>query len=208
LFGSCTKAPFIDGIYSGKQSPHVFIFFGDSTFKYEYRATWYKESSGIWQKRGNPIYLNSFEQRDKIPVEYVKTENDQGKVIINIKVTVSDKPERDYICFPYVNGQSVFDDPKKGSYSFDTEVLVDSIYFLIAKRSFVLRGTGYKMSYNDVKTKTIYPYLLIGESLETTITIIDSLFGYKAFKDERLEIQNGKVLFKGENKKYKLSLKE
>jgi len=208
LLSSCSKSHFVDGIYSGKESPHVFIFSEDFTFKYEYRATWYKESSGTWEKRGNTIYLTSFERRDKMPIKYVKTGNNQIKSTINIKIDVSDKSKEDYICFPYINDKSILEAPAKGSYSFDTELTIDSIYFLISKRPFVLRGTGYKMSYDDVKTETIYPHLLIGESLEITVNIIDSLFGYKVFKDERLELKNGKIIFEDESKKYKLSLKK
>ncbi len=194
----------INGIYGGTRTPHVFILSEDSTFKYEYHAMWYSESSGTWQKRKNTIYLNSFEQRNKMPVEYTKIENNNKKAIINIKVNIADKPEKDYICFPYVNGKSVFINPGKGSYSFDYEFPVDSISFLIAKRTFFLRGTGYKMSYDDIKTETIYPHLSVGESMDVTINLIDSLFGYKVFKDEKLEIKGGKIFFKEKNRKYKL----
>jgi hypothetical protein len=207
LLDSCSNSMTINGMYGGKQTPHVFIFSADSTFKYEYHAMWYSESSGTWQKRKNTICLNSFEQRNKMPLEYTKIENDKNKAIINIKVDIADKPERDYICFPYVNGKSVFINPEKGSYSFDYESPADSIYFLIAKRPFILRGTGYKMSYDDIKTETIYPHLSVGESINITINLIDSLFGYKVFKDEKIEIKGGKMFFKEKNKKYKLFLK-
>ncbi|MFT4073869.1 MAG: hypothetical protein QM654_18340, partial [Dysgonamonadaceae bacterium] len=115
---------------------------------------------------------------------------------------------KDYICFPYVNGKSVLETPEKGSYSFETELPVDSIYFLIAKRPFILRGTGCFMSYDDVKTETIYPHLSAGESLETIVNIIDTLFGYKVFKDEELEIKNGKIIFVKGGKNNKLYLKK
>lgn len=204
LLDSCSNPMIINGIYGGTRTPHVFILSEDSTFKYEYHAMWYSESSGTWQKRKNTIYLNSFEQRNKMPVEYTKIENNNKKAIINIKVNIADKPEKDYICFPYVNGKSVFINPGKGSYSFDYEFPVDSISFLIAKRTFFLRGTGYKMSYDDIKTETIYPHLSVGESMDVTINLIDSLFGYKVFKDEKLEIKGGKIFFKEKNRKYKL----
>ncbi len=208
LLNSCNKVFFINGMYRGKDNPHVFIFSEDSTFKYEYRAVWYSESSGTWQKTRDAIYLNSFEQRDKMPIEYVKTKNTQRETNIKIKINVPDKSERDYICFPYVNDKSMLENPEKGSYSFDTKVSIDSIYFLVAKRPFVLRGTGYKMSYDDVNTKTIYPHLLVGENLEVTVNIIDSLFGYKVFKDEKLELKNGKIIFKDRGKKNKLYRKK
>ena len=204
LLYSCSNSIVINGIYRGNHTPHLFIFSGDSTFKYEYHAMWYSESSGIWQKRKNTIYLNSFEQRSKMPVEYTKIEH--SNKVISVKVNIADKPEKDYICFPYVNGNSVFINPEKGSYSFDYDFPVDSIYFLIAKRPFVLRGTGYKMSYNDIKTETIYPHLAVGESIDVTINLIDSLFGYKVFNDEKLEIKGGTISFKEKNKKCKLFL--
>jgi hypothetical protein len=204
---SCRNTLVVNGTYIGKQNPHFLTLLEDSTFKYEYRAMWYSESSGTWQKRGNTIYLNSFEQKNEMPIDYETMENNQKEVIINIKINASDKPAEDYICFSYVNGNSVFLEPEKGSYSFDCYVPVDSIYFLIAKRPFVLRGTGYKMSYNDIKTKTLYPHLSVGESMNVTINIIDYLFGYTVFKDKKLESKGEKLIFKDGNKSYKLSLK-
>lgn len=208
LLNSCSKILFINGMYSGKGNPHVFVFSEDSTFKYEYHGVWYSESSGTWQKKRNTIFINSFEQRDKMPIEYQKTKNDKKKAIINVKINISDKPESDYICFPYINGKSMFEDPEKGSYSFDTKGPVDSICFLIAKRPFILRGTGYKMGYDDVKTKTIYPHMSAGENLDVLVDIVDYLFGYKVFKDEKLELKNGKIIFKERGKKNKLYLKK
>ena len=119
--------------------------------------------------------------------------------------------ERDYICFPYVNGVPFFseeslDIPPRGSYSFNVKELVDSISFVVAKRPFILRGTGYKMTYDDVRTDIIYPHLLAGETLEVTVNIVDSLFGYRFFKNEGLKLKNKKIIFQNKGNKYKLYL--
>lgn len=206
LYG-CSSSTFVNGLYSG-HNPHVFIFSENSTFRYEHRGVWYSESTGTFRKKNNMIFLNSFEQRTRIPLEYTKVENVDNEMIIDVKVNVVGRSEKDYICFPYVNGKSVFIDTEKGSYSFHSEVSVDSIYFLVAKRPFVLRGTGYKMGYDDIKTEIIYPHLYVGENLNVTINIIDSLFGYKVFNDEKLDIKKGKIIFKEKGKNNKLYLKE
>ncbi|WP_300198953.1 hypothetical protein [Bacteroides sp.] len=175
---------------------------------------WYSESSGSWRKKGNLIYLTSFEQRDKIPIEYVKTKNNQRKSIVKIKINILEKPETDYICFTYINGKPLLDERSllephvQGSYSFDTKVPVDSLYFLVAKRPFVLRGTGYAMCYDDIRTETIHPHLSIGETLDVTVNIIDSLFGYKVFKDKKIELKNRKIIFRDKGRKNKLYLKQ
>lgn len=206
LLNGCSNTRLINGIYRGKDNPHVFIFSTDSTFKYEHNAVWYRESFGTWMKRDNYIYLNSFNQVDKIPITYTKIPSNQDStVVINIKVNSQNKPQKDYICWPFVNGNFVYFDPERGSYSFKSEVFVDSIYFKVKKSPFVFRGMGYKMGYDDVKTETIYP---IGESIDVTININDSLFGYRVFKNERLDLKNGKIIFKEGNKKYRLSLKK
>ena len=207
LLNRCSYTTLINETYRDKHS-HEFIFSRDSTFKYIYHGIWYKESFGTWEKIGNAIYLNSIEQIDKIPIEYTKIKDNKENIIINIKVNVPDKPQRDYICFPYVNGELIFMYPERGSYSFESDISIDSIYFSIAKRPFVLRGTGSKMSYDDIKTETIYPNLSVGEKLTVTININDPLFGYRVFKNERLDLKNGKIIFKEGNKKYRLSLKK
>lgn len=211
LLGCCSAPSLINGKYKGK-NPHVFIFSQDSTFRYEYHGVWYSESFGSWHKTRDIVYLTSFQQRDKLPVEYRKTRNGQSERIVKVKINASDKPERDYICFPYINGKSFFnedsslEDPPRGSYSFKVKEPVDSISFIVAKRPFILRGTGYNMAYDDVGTDTIYLHLAVGETLEITVNIIDSLFGYRTFKNERLKVKNKKIIFQDRGNEYKLYL--
>lgn len=209
LLNSCSNTRLINGTYSGKHNPHVFILSADSTFKYEYHAVWYSESSGTWRKAGDIIYLNSFNQTDKIPVEYTKmTNNQDSAIVVNIDVNSQNKPPKDYICWAFINGNFAYFDPDRGSYSFKSEIPVDSLYFKIKKSPFIFRGTGYKMGYDDVKTETIYPHLSVGESLNVTINIIDSLFGYKVFSDTKLKVKRDKLIFKDKNKTNKLSLRK
>ena len=209
LLNSCSNTKFILGTYNGKHSPGLFVFSEDSTFRYESRKGCYTESSGTWKKIGDGVYLNSIEQIDKIPIEYTKTKGNKENTIINVNVNVSDKPQRDYVCFPVVNGDvSSFYAMERGSYSIESEIPIDSIHFVITKQPFVLRGTGSYGCYEDVKTETIYPHLLLGENIDVTINIIDSLFGYKVFKNEELKIKGDNLIFKEGNKSYKLYLKK
>lgn len=211
LFFCCSNTRLIYGTYKAKNDSHVFIFSADSTFKYKHYAMWYGESSGTWKKMGNNIYLNSLGQIDKIPIEYVKTTNKKdSNIVVNVMVNSQDKPQKDYICLPIVNGDiaSYLYAMVRGSYSIESESLIDSICFNVTKSPFVLRGTGYKMGYDDIKTETIYPDLSIGENIDITINIIDSLFGYRVFKNEVLKIGGDNIIFKEGEKRYKLYLKE
>ena len=60
--------------------------------------------------------------------------------------------------------------------------------------------------YSDVRTDIIYPHLLAGETLEVTVNIVDSLFGYSFFKNEGLKLKNKKIIFQNKGNKYKLYL--
>jgi len=211
LFVCCRNIQLINGTYSGKQDSHVFVFSTDSTFKYEHHAMWYSESFGIWRNIGNSIYLNSINQIDKLPIEYSKVANKtDSSSVININVNSQGKPQKDYVCLPIINGDIAhfFYAMERGSYSIESDVSIDSIYFNVTKQPFVLRGTGYKMGYDDVKTETIYPHLSLGENIDITIDIIDSLFGYKVFKNEELKIKGSNLIYKVGDKSYKLHLKK
>ena len=204
---SCKNEIINRGIYGGKNNPHTFVFSEDSTFKYEYYGVWYKKSSGTWEKRDNVIYLSSYNQIDKIPVEYsIITTKEDKPIVININI--QDNDQQDYICFPYINGEIVSFDPKRGSYSFESEVPIDELYFLIRKAPFVLQGTGIHGGYDDVETERTTPKLSFGDSLSVQVNIIDSLFGYKTFKNEELKIKNGNIIFNNGDKRRKLSLKK
>ena len=141
----------INGKYSAKKGGHVFVFSEDSTFKYQHHDIWYSESSGIWKRTRKNICLNSFNQLNKMPTEYAVVTNEQESVIVvNIEVNSPSNLQEDYICLPVVNGAPVYFYPKRGSYSFKSEILIDSIYFEVKKNPFILRGTGYYAGYDDI----------------------------------------------------------
>ena len=48
--------------------------------------------------------------------------------------------------------------------------------------------------------------MLAGETLEVTVNIVDSLFGYRFFKNEGLKLKNKKIIFQNKGNKYKLYL--
>ena len=199
----------VSGEYRSKHSPHVFILSEDSTFKYKYYGVWYKESSGTWKNRDNIIYLNSYNQIDKIPVEYSTISVGGNKsAVIHMELNTQEENKQDYICFPYINGKIVSHYSERGSYSFESRTDVDNLYFSIRKAPFVLRGTGIYGGYDEVETELIEPRLNVGDSLNVKINIIDSLFGYKTFKNEKLKVKNGKIIILNENRKRsKLQLK-
>lgn len=155
---SCTTTILTNGIYKVKKPPHRFIFFPDSTFHYVYDGIWYKESFGIWNQQGDTVCLNTYDQIDKFPVKFVKTKGTVGITKVNIAVDITDKPDN-YTCYPVVNGQKMdYTLANNGSYSIELDVSIDSLSFIVAKNRYPLRGTGYLMGYDDVKTEQ---YILI-----------------------------------------------
>ncbi|MCD7972132.1 MAG: hypothetical protein LUG18_05610 [Candidatus Azobacteroides sp.] len=183
LLVSCTKISFIGGNYSDKNS-HVFTFLQDSIFQYEYQGYCYSESLGTWSKEGNSLYLNSFIQTDKIPLEYTKIKKDTDSIItVHIEINSQKNLQDDYICWPFINGELYLFESVRGSYSFKSEVPIDEIYFKIRKSPFIIRGTGSKMCYDDIETERINLKSFLGEEIHIQINMIDSLFGYRVFKN-------------------------
>lgn len=201
----CSPTIFTDGRYKAKKSPHGFIFSSDSTFRYIYSGFWHKESSGIWSQQGDTVYLNTYDQIDKFPVMYVKTKGTVGITKVNIIVDIIDKPDSNYTCYPVVNGKKMDDIlANNGSYSIVLDVPIDSLSFIVEKNRFPLRGLGYYMGYDDVITETIYPRSSVGEDIDVSVKIIDSLFGYKVLSNEKLKIKGKNLIFKENNKDWKL----
>ena len=209
IFISCSDSVLINGTYNNKQHPFEFTFSEDSTFRYVSRHGCYTESSGTWFKSGDFIYLNSTEQIDSISVKFHKTTGNKKNTLVNVKVNVPENPERDYICYPIINGNKDYIFAmERGSYIIESESPIHSLYFIITKSPFVLRGTGPYGCFNDIKTETIFPSLAIGDDIYVTINILDELFGYHVFKNDKLEIKKGKINFKYKNKDYRLTLKK
>jgi hypothetical protein len=209
LLSSCSQSKVITGMYSGKKNPHVFTFSKDSMFKYEYHDYCYKESSGTWYQDGDFLYLNSLIKTEKIPLEYTKLRGDRDtSIVINIEINSQNNPQTDYICWPFINGKPCSFDPERGAYSFSSDILVENIYFKIKKSPFVLRGIGSKMCYDDIETEPIELKLSFGDNLNVVINIIDCLFGYKVFSNEKLEIRSRKIILKEGSKTSKLHLRQ
>lgn len=192
LYG-CSNKILYNKIYYAKKNPSVFIFSNDSTFKYEYRQSCYTESSGTWKQLGNALYLNSNIQ-DSLTMSYSKEQNISDTTVLN--VIINHPKSSDYICMPMVNADlKYFFDMPRGSYSIKVKEPIDSICFSVIKQPFELRGTGIYGCYEPIRTEQIKPNLSKGEKLTVTINIVDSLFGYRVFRNEKLEMKNGKIIF-------------
>lgn len=76
----------INGKFTSKNAPHIFTFLKDSTFKYEYHAIWYSESSSTWKKIDNFIYLNSFGQAGKIPITYTTEKAQTLRIALSLSI--------------------------------------------------------------------------------------------------------------------------
>lgn len=78
LLGSCGVPTFISGKYKGK-NPHVFVFQKTRLLDMNVMMCGIVSHLDVGGKRENVICLTSFQQRDRMPVEYMKTENSQSK---------------------------------------------------------------------------------------------------------------------------------
>jgi hypothetical protein len=210
LLIGCSSPAFLSGKYGAWHNPNSFVFATDSTFTYEYTDPWYKESSGRWIKKGNKIYLNSFVQEDKMPIRFakMKTKTNTEDLIVRINLQTQNQNDTDYICIPFVNKKSLILHPEKGSYSFESKVSIDSLSLLVFKDPFVLSGTESKSCFDPIPTEQIKVKSFIGDSLNITVTIIDSLFSYQVFRNKELAISKGKILFKKAGKNNSLNLKK
>lgn len=208
VMSSCSHEMIIGQLYNSKKSSHNFIFNMDSTFSYRYKNGCYKESSGHWFRKGNSVCLNTDVQLEKIPIEYKKRKGDSESLsVVNVTVNMPAEYIKDYICFPFVNKEVLVNYPERGSFSFRSKVPIDSIYFLVSKVPLLVQGPGIYGCFDDMKTERIYPKLFVGEDLDITINIVDSLFSYKVLKNKELQIKKRALIFKENKHRYKLTLK-
>lgn len=214
FFYSCSyKLTF--GDYSLKKSPHSLSIHADSIFEYHFNGDCCKSSSGTWIEDEAFVYLNSNCKVDRLPLESQISDGDSVDYIgrrvsvVSVHINAPYECRKDYICFPIVNGELSFEYPERGSFSFGSIVPIDSIYFLVAKIPRIVDKKRVQHSFfNDLKTEKINSNLPIGDNLNITVHIIDSLFSYQVFNNKKIKKRNGKLLFKDDERKYKLRIRK
>jgi hypothetical protein len=100
---SCHSTYDITGTYSMLNNPHKFVINTDSTFNYFYTVMGdvEKYSFGTWKQIGkNRILLNSNIQSNIIPLDVHVVSSDNKNPMINLKLIIPGKDEKEYRCTP------------------------------------------------------------------------------------------------------------
>jgi hypothetical protein len=203
LLPSCIT-PVEIGRYWSKKGDMLTLL-SDSTFRYESNRMWYEESSGVWNVKNHSIVLNTNFQVDHLPLEYQIEKGKSDGAIVSIKVNAGEGDADDYLCIPVINDTIVARYPlHRGSYVMTAPSRIGTLSFVVRKAPAVLRGTGYKMGYNDVPTDTIRLHATDIKHISVTVHVIEPVFGYKVFKDEVLKIGHHSLLLKRGEKTYRL----
>jgi hypothetical protein len=149
------------------------------------------------------MLLNTPMQTTSFPLEYHVERGGTDGATISIRVDAGGNSAEDYLCLPVINGINVAKYPlHRGSYTMTAPSHIATLSFIVKKNSSTWRGTGIMMGYNDVMTDTICLHSADLKCMRVTINIIDSLFGYKVFKDEALMLKRRSLQFKAKGKNY------
>lgn len=206
FFCSCisnSNIDLLDKSFSDKKNWVHFIFLSDSTFRYTYNNIDPEKSSGLWYRKGNSIVLNSYNQTTDIQLIFTKLKNNTDDIKINVQIKSDKGNEKDYICIPYsIKSDKELFYPSKGGYLLTLNNLIDSLYFQVYRRPQVITTYGIYNQLKGLKTEIIDVNLKTGETANISICIVDSLFSYRVFNNEKLEIKSeNSMIFKNQKKK-------
>lgn len=220
LFGfySCQSSrEYFSGKYVGKDNPNIFEFFEDSTF--EYKQTLIrgidfveKYSKGKWRISGNTIILNSNIQNNLASIELKVTPSNAKQTSFNVNLDVPGYSNKDFICYPILNDDifSMVGPTERGSYSFYSEINIDSIRFEINKSPLTLRVLGARQpEYYKIYSETKALSSKLGDKIDINLAVSDSIFSYRIFTNTILKIKGNFLYFKDseKGKEYKLKIK-
>ena len=195
---------------------HRFVFNADSTFNYFYIVIGDAEkySSGTWKQIDKrTIVLNSSIQSNIIPLDVEVTPSDNKNPMINLKLIVPGKDEKEYRCTPQyaLIGDYYVESflPDRGSYSYETNYYSNQheLFFKVSKepRRFI-PGRG-REEYYVLETERKKITLNDGDIVNITVSVPDSLFSYRVFDSRKIKIDGKKLIFKDDNKTNKLLIK-
>ena len=204
------------GKYSGVDSPHRFEFFKDSTFEYietfmspgsSIRGTTDKYSRGKWSIAGrNKVVLNST-RRELATIEFNVIPANNEWITINVNLNIPGQNNKAYICRPILDGDifPYIKVPDMGSYSFSSEVDIDSIRFEIECRAIKVLGMLQPEYYTIYSETKAFPGKH-GDNVDVNLTVPDSLFSYRVFTNTALKIKGNTFYFNDseKGKKYRL----
>lgn len=201
---------------------HKIVLNIDSTFNYFYivMGDAEKYSSGTWKRIDKKtIVLNSDVSSSIIPLNVeVSSASDYKNPMINVKLIIPGKDEKEYRCTPYYVFNENFSMesflPDRGSYSYEGVNTKNHIlFFKVSKepRTFEMIGPRPFKKYYVLETDHKAITMNGGDIVDVTVTVQDSLFSYRVFNNEKIKYNGNKLIFKNseeKNKKYKLYLNE
>ena len=200
---------------------HKFVINADSTFNYFYIVIGDAEkySSGTWKRIDrNTIVLNSDVQSNIIPLNVEIVPSDNKNSVINLKLIVPGKDEKEYRITPqYAIIEDKWYVPNfesdRGSYSYEETNYYSNnheLFFKVSKEPRVfIPGRG-KREYYLLETEHKKITMNDGDIVNVTVTVPDSLFSYRLFNFEKIKVNGGKMIFRDKednNKKNKLLIK-
>jgi hypothetical protein len=192
---SCAIKPQVSGKYFSKKSPHKFQIKPDSTFIYEYGLiSLYQHSTGKWKLEGKNLILNSSIKSTIVSIEIVKIEQIAPKnniLSFELKTTGNLKLE-DYECAVYLNDNIEYHKRCDTLSNIFADFPINKIQVYFSRNPKEVRTT---LTHPAVMTNTYLPDIQVGQKIQMRITVNDSLFYYRAFKNDILKVRKNRIKF-------------
>jgi hypothetical protein len=196
LIYSCTPAGNIAGDYSSSKSPYSFIINNDSTFSYRYKfQVAYEYSQGIWKQLSkNKITLTSYTATRLIPLRVqegsLQKNSEIDDNILSVDVGIPDSEKTYYQCSIFIN-DTLFRKTSCDSLQLLTiDQKINSLFFSISADERI------PTRFLD----TLYSEKILFKSanrrkLNIDFVYQDSLFNYRVFNDEVLNVSGTYLKF-------------
>lgn len=179
-------------------SPNSFIFYSDSTFKFESHdlSHAFEYSYGRWAKEGmDKIVLMSDIQDKILPVSIRPEYNTISKSEITIDVRINGECITEvYECIPIINGDTL-SHLTLNNCKLELNQKLKSLSFIIFKNPF--SSTGNKWSLHPLETKkNVLTKQIDSGAYLADIKVVDSLFSYKIFTNQLLIKKGTNIYYK------------
>jgi hypothetical protein len=195
FISSCATKPQINGKYFSKKSLHKFQIKPDSTFTYEYGLiSLYQHSMGKWKLEGKNIILNSWIKSTIMPIEMVKIEQiaPQNNILSFELKTKGNLKLEYYRCSVYLNDNIEYQKRCDSLSNIFANFPINKIQVYFSRMPKEIRTT---LNHLAVGTSAYLPDTQMGQKIQMRININDSLFYYRAFKNDILKVRKNRIKF-------------
>jgi hypothetical protein len=197
-----------------------FVLNADSTFNYSYIVIGNEEkySSGTWRRIDkNAIVLNSYIQSNVIPLNIEVVNSNNKKPMINVKLIIPGKDEKEYRCTPYyavIEGKwyepNTLFVPDRGSHSYEESNYYSNeheLFFKVSKEPRQIEFVGPRLfkEYYVLETEHKKITTKDGDIVNVTVIVPDSLFSYRIFNNEKIKLRKNKLIFRDNERNNKTS---